>query len=524
MSLPIRVARGIAGILAETTAGTFNEPGNTNCFHAINLNYAPTQSKFARKDTRSHFGTIDDIPGAGEGDISWEIPLIGGLVGGVPTPGIVPYWDACMLSTGHQRGILPNVTASGWVTATQYAVGAIVNGAVNTYICTVAIASSSASPLGTTTSSDGGAAGMWTYVCAKNISNYVVGTAYPVGSVVKGASNVYVLTAPFTGTGLSVTTPTGILATFADNGGNWAYMYGTVPVWTASAFTAGAVVVVAPSGANANSGAYTCVLTGTATGGNAPTSTTPGLVQTTADGLQWLYLGPSYGAVHYKPTTQFDGTVVISKGMGWLQPAEGYTTTINEDFGSTASPRYAITGSQGEFSFTSKQGEPLLATFKYHGGYFAVADDTTPVVTDIGVVPPTLLGAGINFFGQTLPVDGFNFSKGNGLSKRQDVNAASGYRGAWITSHNPTVKIAPEMQTVATFNVFSNWRAGSTGAVNLGPVGSTPGNKVGFSAIRAQIEALTLADREGARVSDVTLSVTTAMAAVSGDDYIVYVV
>lgn len=317
--------------MKETTAGTFVEPAASDCFHAINPTYGPSQQYYDRKDTRGHFGLVDGTPGAAEGDISFEIPLCGTTSLAAPT---APFWHVAMMACGHSAA--------------------------------------------------------------------------------------------------------GIAAT----------------------------------------------------------------------------------SITYKPTTIFDGSGTFIAGT--LQPSEGYSLAIWEDTGGGTPPSYRLAGCQGNFSIKTKQGEPFIGVFKFHGAYQAVVDDTIPVVTDSALAPPQCLGASMTMHALTAPslaLDGFEFDKGNVLSKRGDISAASGVRGAWITGHRPTIKIAPEMLTVAAFDFFGKWRSGATGNFTTGVLGSVAANRLNFTAGRTQLRELSHGEREGARTAEVNLLVTTAIAAVNGDDY-----
>jgi hypothetical protein len=223
-------------------------------------------------------------------------------------------------------------------------------------------------------------------------------------------------------------------------------------------------------------------------------------------------------SVTYKPTTIFDGTTSGTTPNIITQPGEVYSVAIWEEGNG---PRYAISGAQGNFSLSSKQGEPLIGKFKFHGAYVTVADDATPpAVTDSIVVPPVCLGATMSVHAvSTLAFDGFDFDKGNVLSKRGDISQASGVRGAWITAHKPMIKISPEMVSVATLDFYLKWRQGTAGAFTTGTIGTTAGNRFNFTAPRTQFRDLGLADREGARVADLGLACTTLGTDVSGLDY-----
>jgi hypothetical protein len=322
MALPFRKARWIVGVIAETTPYTFLEPAAGQSFHAINISINPTAQLYERKDSRAHFGRLDNLPGSAEMEISFEV-----LAVGAASAGVVPFWDLAMMACGHQR-------------------------------ITVAVTS-----------------------------------------------------------------------------------------------------------------------------------------------------------ITYKPSTVFDGT-----GTTTLQPSEVYSVCVWEEGGG---PRYALSGGQGNVSISSKQGEPLVLKFTFHGAYVAVIDDATPpAVTDSVLTPPVLLSAGVSVHGvATLAFDGFNFDKGNVLSKRGDINQVSGIRGAWITEHKPMIKIAPEMMTVASLDFYGKWRSGANGVFTTGVMGSAAGNRFQFIANRTQFKDLGSGEREGASTADLGLAITTAGTAVSGDDY-----
>ena len=99
------------------------------------------------------------------------------------------------------------------------------------------------------------------------------------------------------------------------------------------------------------------------------------------------------------------------------------------------------------------------------------------------------------------------------------TNSSSGIRGAWITKHNPSIKIDPELVAVATLDILGKWRSGATGAFTTGVIGSTAGNRYQLAAGRTQFREMSLGDREGARITALTLAITTAVNAVDGDDY-----
>jgi len=234
-----------------------------------------------------------------------------------------------------------------------------------------------------------------------------------------------------------------------------------------------------------------------------------------ATGHQRVTVGAT--STTYKSTTKFDGT-----GTTTLFPSESYSVYVWEENGG---PNYRLSGCQGDFGMSAKSGEPLRLKFSYKGGYQPVIDDgSPPTVTDSALVPPTFLAANLSLHGLSagsIAFEQFNFSKGNVLSPRINANSTPGLLSYWVTGHQPMIKINPEMLTVATHDFFARWRAGTTGAITFGPIpsGGGAGLKVAFTANRTQYFSVPLAERNGARVLDLEARITTAAAAVDGDDY-----
>lgn len=322
MALPYRVRDAVVGVKAEGTPYTFDEPGNSDSFPAMNISVAPTQEIEERNDGRPHFGLLDAIPGGAEVTIGFEIYLVGSSASGT-----VPYWDTAMLACGHSK-------------------------------------------------------------------------------TVTGSTSVV-----------------------------------------------------------------------------------------------------------YKPTTRFDGGTVSTT----TYPAEVYSVAVWEGGGG---PRYGLRGGQGNVKLVSKQGLPAKLQFSYKGAFQTIADDTQPTITQSTINPVAFLSAGISIHGvSTLAFDGIEFDKGNELSRRADSNSSAGIRGAWITRHNPTIKLDPELVAIATLDIPGKWRSGATGAFTTGVIGSVAGNRYQFAAGRTQFREMSIGEREGARVLPLTLAITTAVNAVDGDDY-----
>jgi hypothetical protein len=166
-------------------------------------------------------------------------------------------------------------------------------------------------------------------------------------------------------------------------------------------------------------------------------------------------------------------------------------------------------------------GEGLRLKFSFKGAYSTTTDDASlPAVVDTASLPPTFLGAQLTVHANAaLAYEGFDFSKGNVLSKRIDAAAQNGLKGYWITAHKPMIKVNPEMVLIGTFDAYTKWRAGTTGNFQTAVLGVTAGNRFQLICGRTQISDIGHGEREGARTYDLSLNVSTAANAVDGDDY-----
>ena len=212
-------------------------------------------------------------------------------------------------------------------------------------------------------------------------------------------------------------------------------------------------------------------------------------------------------SVTYKPVSTFDGA-------GDNQGAT-YTVAIFED-----GVRYAIKGAQGSVKFTCKAGEPLVAEFSFSGGYVAPIDVSVPTPAGVSTeVPPTFLSAGLSTIGTYTPVfESLEFDMARALSPVTDANDANGTKGFEITGHDPVGSFDPDMVLIATNDYFAQWRAGTTGTITTGTIGSA-GNQIQMVATRCQYDAHSMDEAEGRRKLGSSFIITTSTSASEGDDF-----
>lgn len=179
---------------------------------------------------------------------------------------------------------------------------------------------------------------------------------------------------------------------------------------------------------------------------------------------------------------------------------------------------YSILGCRGDVEFVAETGKTCIANFSMQGLYLKPADAAlvSPTYDDIDVLPPVILSAGLTVGGDTPIAAKAMFKMGNSLVKRMDVNNAQGYREIIINARAAEGSIDPEMELVATKDYFLLWQDGTPQAIVM-QVGSTQYNKFDFSAPKAILNEVGLADRDKIRTMEIPLSLTRN----TGDDELV---
>ncbi len=179
--------------------------------------------------------------------------------------------------------------------------------------------------------------------------------------------------------------------------------------------------------------------------------------------------------------------------------------------------RKMITGARGTVKFSGTVGEQLFAEFDFLGAYNAVTDATILAPTFPSHNPPLLLSAGLTVGGYTPVVKSFSIDMANKLAPREDANAVSGYKSFMYTDRDPAGQFDPEMEQVATRDWYGLWRAGTSGALNIGAIGSTQYNKVKITAPALLPTKVSEGDREGLELANTDFQ----LAMNTGDDELV---
>lgn len=222
-----------------------------------------------------------------------------------------------------------------------------------------------------------------------------------------------------------------------------------------------------------------------------------GMLQTTSAGVSYTYTPSS--------------TVAVDDTSGVY-----CTVALNED-GKT----YKIHGAVGNCVLTFQVGLPILAEFEFTGVYNAPADLAliTSVVYPTFAEPP-FLSAALSVIGSftTAKIQSLKLDMGNTITMRPFPNVAAGNFTAQITARHATGSFDPEEVLAATNNYFSQWIAGTVGAITTGtfPSTGTTFNKFSLTIPNAMYSKVGRADRDGIGTAPVDFDCMANSAA--GDD------
>lgn len=110
--MALHIDKGVFGIKAETTRGTFNKPDAADCFpvEAFEPNFSIDY--YERGEKREHYGKYPSIPGIRYGSISVTF-----LLNGSGTAGTPPHWNEALMACGLSHANVPATSDTYKVTS-----------------------------------------------------------------------------------------------------------------------------------------------------------------------------------------------------------------------------------------------------------------------------------------------------------------------------------------------------------------------------------------------------------------------
>ena len=195
-----------------------------------------------------------------------------------------------------------------------------------------------------------------------------------------------------------------------------------------------------------------------------------------------------------------DETIVASTSVTYTPASTSHdSVTIyfyqDEDGNSV---RHRVNGCRGSVSFNFTVGEYPVATFTMVGHLDDETDQTTVTPTYDTTVPVPFINATGFLIGAFAGViNSLTFDLSNTVSTPPDVLAADGYAEIQITKRDVNGVLDPELELAATFNPWTQFRAGTTLVLDTGTIGSVAGNRMQISFPAIYWRDQTQEDREG---------------------------
>jgi hypothetical protein len=151
-----------------------------------------------------------------------------------------------------------------------------------------------------------------------------------------------------------------------------------------------------------------------------------------------------------------------------------------------------VTGCMGNFSLSSQAGEFAQITFNLQGKFLSATDasnPSSPTYQDVDPVEVKAYGLTFGSYDDGIIRD-FGFETGNTVVSRRNLNAPDGLEPYFVTAREPLWNANIEAVAESESSFFDYFDDRTTTAVTF-THGSTAGNKVIFSAPKANYDAPT---------------------------------
>jgi len=189
------------------------------------------------------------------------------------------------------------------------------------------------------------------------------------------------------------------------------------------------------------------------------------------------------------------------------------------EIGGGTSYEVVLTGCVGNLTLEGERNGPVFAVCELKGVF---QEPTNETALDSGSldteVAQNFKGTSVTLHGYAgLIIEGFTFDMGQELVMRPSMAAADGFVSAIAISRAPTGTLNPEIPAISDFDPYTVMTAETLGALAFGAIGSVAGNIVTISMPKAQITAVSLAERAGMLIGDLTLDFHETVSATGGD-------
>jgi hypothetical protein len=173
-----------------------------------------------------------------------------------------------------------------------------------------------------------------------------------------------------------------------------------------------------------------------------------------------------------------------------------------------------LTGCRGSFTMLGEVGGRLMASWTFIGHFSGPTDVSLVTPTYDSTVPPIMVNGAFTIGGFSGVIQALNIDMGITTETPPDLSATDGYGEVLVTSRDVTGSINPEQPLVAAHDFMVAFKAGTTEALSMGPIGANAGNKVKVTMPAVYYRDIAPSEREGVLAYDLTFGAAES----SGDD------
>ena len=177
--------------------------------------------------------------------------------------------------------------------------------------------------------------------------------------------------------------------------------------------------------------------------------------------------------------------------------------------------RFLFAGCRGTATLSLDTGGIAMLNFSFQGKLVSHTDTALLAPTYETTIPPAFLSAALTIHALAMKIKTFDLDLAAAVAARTDPTESTGIISFLVTGRRPTLKIDPELETIAAHDFLTKLKANTTGAVTL-TLGTTAGNKIVITAPAFQYGKIDLADRESIAIH--TIEGGLQRSAAAGDD------
>jgi len=175
---------------------------------------------------------------------------------------------------------------------------------------------------------------------------------------------------------------------------------------------------------------------------------------------------------------------------------------------------HKITGAMGNASFDMSSNGIGKINFTFLGHDAGHSDASLVSGSYDATVPPPIINVPFSIGGYSAAIAALSMDLGNSVTAPPDMSSSDGFGDVIINARDVSGSFDPAQVLIAQKDFIGEWKAGTTGSLTTGVIGSSAGNRYALTCPAAYYREVSPGDREGLR----TYEIGFAAAEVSGDD------